>query len=122
MATANPIDFVQGKFKEYEAKLTAFKQAQSPPAMIALEGLQGGLSGTWIGVASFWFNKNLAGMQQPNPNMTPEMKAQMEKMAALQPKTVLASVRNFVVLFGVQSSLTAAFKHYRKEKDDIWNT
>ena len=120
--SSNPIDLIQSKFKELNDKFTEYKTKQTPPVMILLEGLQGSVSGTWIGAASFFFNKNMSSMNAPNPNMTPEMKLHMEKMAALQPKTVLASVRNFVVLFGVQSALTAAFKHYRKDKNDIWNT
>lgn len=121
MGSENPLDMIQGKLKELEGKLTLFKKAQPPPVMCFIDGLQGSAQGTLVGVASFWLNKNMSSMQTADPNMSPEMRTQVEKMQALQPKTVVASVRNFMVLFGVQATLTSAFKHYRKE-DDIYNT
>lgn len=122
MGSANPIDAAQAMFKSFEQKFDTLKKSQTPPVMCLLEGVQGSVQGTLIGAVSHFLNKNMNSMNAQNPNMTPDMKAQMEKMQALQPKTIWGSVRNFMVLFGVQASLTAAFKHYRKDKDDIWNT
>ena len=73
--------------------------------------------GTIIGALSHYITKNTAASSMPN--MPPEQKAQMAKMAD---KTLPESIRPLVALFVVQSGLTEACQHYRKGKDDVWQT
>jgi hypothetical protein len=112
-----------GKAQEAQQKvgkrIEAFKQKKGIAVTCMLDGLQSGASGGLLGLGSFYLSKMNADAMAKNPNMSPDMRRQMEMMS-MQPKSLGQSMVSFAVLLGVQKGLTTAFKHYRKE-DDVWN-
>jgi hypothetical protein len=115
----NALGKAQEAQKKVGKRIEAFKQKKGIAVTCMLDGLQSGASGGLLGLGSFYLSKMNADAMAKNPNMSPDMRRQMEMMS-MQPKSLGQSMVSFAVLLGVQKGLTTAFKHYRKE-DDVWN-
>jgi hypothetical protein len=106
---------MQNKFQEFALWYDNTKKKQNIAVRMALAGVPGAIQGGIFGAITHSLTKASASSAAQMP---PEQRVQMEKMAN---KTLGESVRPLVALFVVQSALTEACNHYRKDKDDMWN-
>jgi hypothetical protein len=118
-AMSNPLVALGEVQKKLTARVDAFKKNRGVAVASLVDGLQAGSSGGMLGVGSYYLTKMNSEAMAKNPNVSPDMRKNMEAMS-MSSKSLPQSVASFAVLLGVQKGLTTAFKHYRKE-DDVWN-
>jgi hypothetical protein len=108
---------LQEKFQQATIWLEEQKKKQNLATRIAVGSVPAALQGSVFGCLTHLITKNSAASTMAN--MPPEQKAQMAKMAE---KTLPETIRPLVALFVVQNGLTEALNHYRKSKDDVWQS
>lgn len=105
-----------GDIKEIPVKIEKWIKQQGPGAEVAFAGFasafQGGAIGYLLGSMT---QTDSAALQ--NPNMNPQMAAQLKAMSTGGPWT---QARNIAVLSGVNAALSLAIKKARKGKEDVW--
>lgn len=109
---------IQEKMQQAGLWVEETKKKQGLAARIALSAIPSALQGCVFGYLTHMITKNSAKSATSSMAAMPaEQRAQMAKMAE---KTLPETVRPLVALFVVQSGLTEACNHYRKNKDDVW--
>jgi hypothetical protein len=111
------IGALQGKIQSFTNWLEESKQKQSLATRIAVGSIPCALQGCVFGYLTHMITKN--SVSSGMASMPPAQKAQMAKMAD---KTLPETIRPLVALFVVQNGLTEACNHFRKDKDDVWQS
>lgn len=108
---------LQNKIQEIAAWMEDGKKKQGLATRILVGSVPATLQGCVFGYLTHMITKNSASASMAS--MPPEQKAQMAKMAE---KTLPETIRPLVALFVVQNGLTEACNHFRKNKDDVWQS
>ena len=108
---------LQSKMQALALWMEEGKKKQGLAARIVVGSIPSALQGCVFGYLTHMITKNSASTA--SATMPPEQRAQMEKMAK---RTLPETIRPLVALFVVQSGLTEACNHYRKDKDDVWQS
>lgn len=108
---------LQNKMQALGLWMEEAKKKQGLAARIVVGSIPSALQGCVFGYITHMITKNSATTSMAS--MPPEQKAQMAKMAE---KTLPETIRPLVALFVVQNGLTEACNHFRKNKDDVWQS